>query len=120
MYIRNSMRWQKCNRIGHTINRCNQQQTCVKCGSTDTTNNYNYVEKCINCSVQYPTQQSIQQTKKCPAYLKRKRLLNMTNTKNNGKTAIKQYVEQTTKIRNKPTQQLKLTNSQTASQSQLL
>ena len=71
-YIPNPMRCFKCQKYGHTMNKCNSQSLCGRCGSKE--QNYSTREcrgkpLCVNCKGEHPAF-----SKKCPKFLEEKEI----------------------------------------------
>ena len=64
-FVPNPLRCFRCQRFGHSKNRCRRQEICAKCATEGHEyENCNNEPKCINCNRQHPSSD-----RKCPQYI---------------------------------------------------
>ena len=71
-YIPNPMRCFKCQKYGHTMNKCNSQALCGRCGTREqdhSTRECRGKPQCVNCKGEHPAF-----SKKCPKFLEEKEI----------------------------------------------
>ena len=87
-FIPNPMRCFRCQKLGHTIGRCQRNIACAICAAPHENDNCDKQAKCVNCDGDHPSF-----SKKCPVWIFEKEILHIKTTENKSYPEARKLVE---------------------------